>query len=277
MSVTEALTRVLRSHRPAWPLAMCRMGVGLAAMVRGLKTVRDMYLLQHDPATVPARIFEWAPRMASTWEIACFGLLWVAAATGLVAGWRARTSAAVLLGLSILQHVVDQNHWANHMYLLMLMLGLLIVSDSDATLSVRWAREDYADRWVTGWPVWLLKVQLSLVYFYSAAAKLNVAFLTGQVLLDRLWLPSFAQHPLIIIPMAVATVAVEFFLCVALWNRKLRPLALLVGLALHGLIPVLMGPYAGLLAFSLLVLSIYPLFLDDRVRVPSRVPVTLGG
>ncbi|MEQ1758425.1 MAG: HTTM domain-containing protein [Vicinamibacterales bacterium] len=264
--MTRALVRLLTHERPAWPLAVCRIGLGTAAMIRGLKTVRDLYLLQHDPAAVPARLFEWAPRLAATWEIACFGLLWMAASLGLVVGYRARLSAGVLLALSILQHLVDQNFWAHHMYFMMLMLLLVGLSDSEATLSVRWGRESSPGRWIPGWPVWLLKVQLSLAYFYSAAAKLNEPFLSGQVLLDRLALPDFARDPVIIQTLAVGAVGVEFFLAFALWNRRLRPLALVAGLFLHGLIPVTMGLYAGLIVFSMMVFSIYVLFLDDRTR-----------
>jgi Vitamin K-dependent gamma-carboxylase len=271
MPVIGALTALVTSERPAWPLAVCRISVGLATMIRGLKTVRDLYLLQHDPATVPARIFEWAPRMASTWEIACFGLVWIAAAAGLTIGYRARLSATVLLALSLFQHLVDQNFWAHHMYFMILMLLLLAVGESDATLSVRWAREQYPVRWIPGWPVWLIKVQLSLVYFYSAAAKLNDTYLSGQVLLDRLTLPAFARASAAIQMVAAGSVGMEFFLVFALWHRRLRPLGLAVGLVLHGLIPVTMGPYAGLVVFSMLVFGVYVLFLDDRVRPAASV------
>ena len=271
MPMSAALVRLLSSERPAWPVAVCRIGVGVAAMIRGLKTVRDLYLLQHDPATVPARIFEWAPRMESTWQIAGFGLAWIIAATGLIVGYRAGVCAAVLLGLSVFQHLVDQNFWAHHMYFMMLVLLLLSMSESDATLSVRRVRARYPEQWVAGWPVWLIKVQLSLVYFYSAVAKLNATYLGGQVLLDRLALPGFARSPAAIQMLAIGSVGMELFLCFALWHRKLRPYALAAGIALHALVPVTMGLYAGLVVFSVLVFAVYVLFLNDRVR--PAVPV----
>lgn len=256
MSVTGALIGLLTTERPAWPLAVCRVGVGMAAMIRGLKTVRDLYLLQHDPAAVLARVFDWAPRMASTWEILCFGLVWMMAATGLFVGYRARLCAAMLLILAVFQHVVDYNFWAHHMYFFMLVLLLLATSESDAALSVRCYRRGCPDRWITGWPVWLLKVQLSIVYFYTAAAKLNEPFLSCQVLLGRLALPAFAQGPAVIQVLAASAVGAEFFLAGALRSRRLRPYGLVVGVGLHGLVPLTMGFYAGLLVFSLLVSSV---------------------
>ena len=270
MPVSRALVELVSSERPAWSLAVFRVGIGVAAMIRGLKTVRDLYLLQHDPAAVPARLFEWAPRMASTWEIACLGLVWTAAAAGLTIGHRTRSSAVVLLALSLFLHLVDQNFWAHHVYFMMLMLLLLAVSESDATLSVRWVREQYPVRWIPGWPVWLIKVQMSLVYFYSAIAKLNPTYASGQVLLDRLALPAFAQSPIVFQALAVGSIGLELFLAFALWSRRLRPWGFAAGFVLHGLIPVTMGLYAGLVVFSVMVFAVYVLFLDDRVRPASR-------
>ncbi len=37
-----------------------------------------------------------------------------------------------------------------------------------------------------------------------------------------------------------------------------------MGFILHGLVPVVMGPYAGLIVFSLATLSVYVLFVDER-------------
>lgn len=112
------------------------------------------------------------------------------------------------------------------------------------------------------------------MYFYSAVAKLNDTYLNGQVLLDRLALPAFARSPAATQMLAIGSVGMEFFLCFALWHRKLRPYALAVGIALHSLVPVTMGLYAGLLVFSVLVFAVYALFLDDRMRpaVSMRVP-----
>jgi hypothetical protein len=196
------------------------------------------------------------------------------AATGLTVGYRTRLSAVVLLALSLFQHLVDQNFWAHHMYFMMLMLLLLAVSESDATLSVRWVREQYPVRWVAGWPVWLIKVQLSLVYFYSATAKFNQAYLSGQVLLDRLALPAFAQSPIVFQALAVGSIGLELFLAFALWPRRLRPWGFAAGLVLHGLIPATMGLYAGLVVFSVMVFAVYVLFLDDRVRPAASSAAT---
>ncbi len=237
----------------------------MAALGRGLKSTRDLYLLQHDADVVRARLYDWAPQMDATWQIALFGALWIAAAVALIAGYRARLAAAIVVAAALFQQVVDHNFAAFHMDYMVVVLVLTAVSESDADLSVRWLREGRPPNvTVEAWPVWLQQVQLSIVYFYTAVAKLNEPFLTGQLLRDRLALPAFMHDPTVLTWFAGGTVALEFFLVFALWSRRLRPLGFASGIALHVLVPILMGPYAGLLVFSLLTLSVYVLFVDDR-------------
>jgi predicted DCC family thiol-disulfide oxidoreductase YuxK len=149
-------------------------------------------------------------------------------------------------------------------YFLLLLLLLLSISDSDAALSVRWLRTGRIDHDIVAWPVWLLKIQLSLVYFFTAIAKLNPTFLSGQVLGDRAWIPPPLTTPAGLALLGFGAVALEFFIGFALWLPKLRYWAFLIGLILHGIVPIVMGPYAGLIVFSLATLSVYVLFMDDR-------------
>ncbi len=58
-----------------------------------------------------------------------------------------------------------------------------------------------------------------------------------------------------------------------LWSARLRPLAVATGLLLHGLIPILIGLYGGLVVFSLSILGTYPLFLTG---MPERSAVGPG-
>ena len=263
------LTRLLSARRPARAVGVFRIGVGLAVLARGLKTGRDLYWLGHDPSVVPARLYDWAPRLETLPEVLVFTVVWMLAGAALTLGHRARLGAGVLCAMSIGLHVVDQNFWAHHVYFMTLVLLLLTIIDSDASLSLRWLRDQRPERDVLWWPVWLVQVQLTLAYLFTAIAKLNPAFLDGAVLQTALELPpDWAWlSPWIALPALVA----EFFIGVALWVPSLRPWAMLVGFGLHGLVPVLMGPYVGLLVFTLLVWSVYILFVDDRPR--SRLVV----
>ena len=263
------LTRLLTARRPARAVGLFRIGVGLAALTRGLKTSRDLYWLGHDPAVVPARLYDWAPRLEALPEVMAVTIVWMTAAAALTLGYRARLAAGVLCAMSIGLHFVDQNLWAHHVYFLTLVLLLLTIIDSDASLSLRWLRQGRPERDVLWWPVWLVQVQLTLAYLFTAIAKLNPAFLDGAVLQTAMELPP--EWAWLARWIAIPALGAEFFIGVALWVPALRPWALVAGFGLHGLVPFLMGPYVGLLVFTLLVWSVYVLFIDDRPQ--SRLVV----
>jgi predicted small integral membrane protein len=262
MSRRRTLTSLLTGRTPAVPVAICRIGLGVAAFGRSLKTARDLYLIQHDPSVVPAPVFSF-PRIDTLPEIALVGGLGMAASIALTVGYRARLSAALLAGTITFLHVVDYNFWAHHVYFLGLMLLLLSLTESDAALSGRAWRGRGAPA-VTAWPVLLMKIQLSLVYFFTGVAKLNPLFLSGYVLSSRSLLPVALHHPIVLWSLAGAAVAAELFLSFALWPSRLRPWGMLVGIALHVLVPIVFGLYAGLIVFSVATLGVYALFIDAR-------------
>jgi predicted DCC family thiol-disulfide oxidoreductase YuxK len=165
--------------------------------------------------------------------------------------------------------LIDQNLWSNHGYLLLLLTLLLGFMDSDAALSVRWLQDGRPEREIPSWPVILIGIQLSIVYFYTAIAKINPVFLGGDIIQGSVHLPPSLRRPGVVVAMAVATVTIELFLVFGLWLRRLRPWAFLLGFCLHGSITVLMGP--ALWIFSLMTLSAYAVFLDARPR--SRLVV----
>ncbi len=254
------LNRILTARRPARPVALFRIGVGLAVVLRGVKTARDLYLLEYDPLVVPAPLFEWAQRPATLPGIVALAGAFLAAGAALTVGWHARLSAAVACAISAWLFFVDQSFWGHHVYFMTLMLLMLALADSDASLSVRWIRQGRPERDVPAWPAWLAQVQLSLAYFFTSVAKLNPAFLSGDVMRDRIvtapGMSAMAQ------PLAIVALAAEAFLAFALWSRRLRPWAFVIGFGMHVLIPVLLTPYVGLVVFSMLVFAVYVLFLD---------------
>lgn len=258
MSIDRALNRLFAARQPARPIAVFRMGIGLAALGKGLAFVLVLFQLAFDARAVQARVFPWSPGVDEVWEILLYGGVWAGAAAGLMLGWHARACALVLFGCSVFAHLLDQNLWSNHAYLLTLLLLLLCFVESDAALSIR--RREGPEPDVARWPVLLMRLQLSIVYFYTALAKINPFFLGGHVIAQVVSLPPPLRRPGVLAVLAAATVALELFLAFALWARTLRPWAFLLGFVLHGSIAVLMGP--ALWIFSLMTLSLYAVFLE---------------
>jgi predicted DCC family thiol-disulfide oxidoreductase YuxK len=265
VSIGDGLVRVLTARRPARPVALFRIGLGIAALLRGIKSARDLWLLQGD-TFVPAHPFAWVVTLDSMPRIAAFLAVWVVASLGLIVGYRARLCASVLMSGTVLLHLADQNLWANHHYLLGIFLLLLVFTESDAAFSLGRRRAGGPDPSVIAWPLLLVQIQLSIVYFYTAVAKVNETFLSGETLARSTTLPAALESPVIMRSASMATIAIEFFLSAALWIPQLKYWAFLVGFGFHGLIPITMALIVALIVFSTMMLSAYILFID----VPER-------
>ena len=195
---------------------------------------------------------------------------WAVAGGALLAGFQTRWAAAcVSLIAALLLTAGDQ--YSNHLYLLGVFALLLVVADSGAAMSLD-ARRRGTPPEVRSWPVTLLKVQLSVVYAFSAIGKINSHFLLGNVVYHRteasIVMPGveWLAHPGLFATLSVALVLLELFVAAALWVPRLREHAFVVGVGLHLLMVVVVSDSARdvlrLTIFGLLALSAYALFLD---------------
>lgn len=199
----------------------------------------------------------------------------------LALGVAPRLACVGLLGLQSTLFFCDQLNFRNHPYFFMLVLLLLALSPCGEALSLRsWYRRRGGLARAPLGAQRLIQVQVSLVYFYAAIHKLNADYLTGHVLsfyfgrdllrgfsqrvLEALFAPgtldrmqAFVDSPENLAPLAWASVATEFFLCFALWSRRTRPLAILVGCGFHLQIAFLMD----IPEFSVAMIASYLLFV----------------
>jgi hypothetical protein len=115
---------------------------------------------------------------------------------------------------------------------------------------------------VLRWPVTLLKLQVSALYFFTAIGKMNPYFLSGEVLGKAFRIPEAFEIPLLLQAMSAATIVLELFLAFALWSRRWQRAAFVAGLMFHTLVLVLIGFYGGLVVFGVTILAPYVLFLS---------------
>ena len=244
----------------ARPLAAARIVIGCAAFVRGLATLslfNDLLV----PGVVRARTFEWVPYMtreAMPWYVGA----WLFAAGALAVGYRTRLNAAILFVLIAYQLAAGQEFFWSHIYFLCCLVLLLGVADAGADLSFDWRAAGGGRQTVSLWALTLLKVQVSIVYFISAAAKVNPSFLAGNVLGKAVQRPEFLKAHEVLLALSWGTIALEGGLAFALWIKPLRPYAIAAGLVFHAAIPGMMGIYSGLVIFSTSITATYVLFLD---------------
>lgn len=274
MPLSAFLQRIAGLKAAARPLALARIGA-TAAMLLELPNTGATLLRLADPSVIHAPYLPWVPRLTEPIAWLLIGL-WLVAGLMFLVGWRARLAGAVLTATLASVLFVDQQTYSNHLYLMLLVAGLLTVGDSGAAISLD-ARRAGERESVPGWPVFLLCAQVCIVYGYAALAKLNPDFLSGSVVASYvrsegpLGLPQAWRtfEPMFVL--SLMAIASEAYLALSLWSPRRRPAAMVVGLGLHAFITGWLSPFMSLLVFSLLMLPLYLPFLDVAPR--SRVVV----
>jgi hypothetical protein len=269
---------VLDSTMSAHPLALFRMALALCAWVFGIEVwAMGLHVLASDTLAVP--FTSWLPCLPLALLPAFVGA-WSILASMLLVGMWSRVASAMLGAMNGYVLLVDQQLYSNHQYLLTLLLLLLALTDSGACWGID-ARRVRARAIVRAWPVFLIKLQISVVYGFAALSKINAVYLSGVVIKEHfMYAPAWFTPPWVLsvtLPLlAVLSIGMEWFLAVALWSARWRWLALVCGVGLHGFI-VLGGastPFAALqLAnFALITMAPYVFFFWPHLPKVPRTP-----
>jgi Vitamin K-dependent gamma-carboxylase len=174
-------------------------------------------------------------------------LLLLVGALSLLVGFKTRLAAVVVF--VCLVSFARRDPWVlNSGDLLVIVLAFyLMLAPSGAALSV--------DRWLEArprfwefprrslWPLRLIQVQVSLLYLFAVWAKVRgetwnegtaVSYAFRIEDLERFPVPGFVMDSLLLVNlMTFGTLAVELALAILVWNGKLRPWVLLLGVLLH--------------------------------------------
>ncbi len=174
-------------------------------------------------------------------------LLLLVGALCLVFGFKTRLAAVVVFVCLI--SFGRRNPWVlNSGDLLIFVLAFyLMFAPSGAALSV--------DRWLEAksrfwefprrslWPLRLIQVQVSLLYFFAVWEKLRgetwndgtaVSYAFRLEDLERFPVPGFVTDSLLLVNLLTyGTLAVELAVAILVWNGRLRPWVLLLGVMLH--------------------------------------------
>jgi len=248
-----------------------RILIGIAALVRGLEAGRVLWRVL-DPHVLSFPLISWLPRPTQA-ALAALIVVWLGLALAFTLGYRTRvtgTLLALIMGYTLL---IDQQSYSNHLYLLVLLVGIVALAPS---------------------PSPLLRCQLSVVYGFSALWKCNAYYLSGVVIGVHL-IPSLSRWRQFeyLAPLAAASVFAEVFLAIAFWSTRWRPTAWVVGVLLHvGCIAILApGYHVQIAVFTLEMIALYtafgpPPFLsrwagfatgaDNRPPRPAVLPSTAG-
>lgn len=231
-------------------LAAARILIGVNAALAALEASRILPRLL-TPLVLKLPVFSWLPVLPSS-ALRLFIAVWLVAAAAFALGWKTRVAGGVLTLVTGYTLVLDQQTYSNHLYLLFLVILLLTIADSGAA-----------------WAILLLKIQVTIVYFFSAMAKITPQYLAGEILIRSLkqegWLavPESWRTPAAMSLLAVTSIAVELFIAFGLWSPRLRLAAIIAGTGFHLLIiAVLDSSRLSLAIFALSMFAVYVLFVD---------------
>lgn len=262
------LDRSYPGHLARW----LRTGVGVAALVRSVTLVPQLQLAA-DPATEMPLL--WGGFVTGgTWPL--ITILWVGAGTALVVGVRTRIAAALLAILAFGVIGADAATYSNHLYLLS--LAALGLAAAGGRLDGRADRPGPA--WVTGWPIAVLRMQVSIVYLFAGLAKINEDFLSGLVLHEVLSASIFTagapevllRSPVLLMGAAFGVVAVELLIAAGLWVRRWSRFLVCAAVPLHAPMVLLAPSWTEALQLCVFALLMWTLLLAFH-RPLERCPV----
>jgi uncharacterized membrane protein YphA (DoxX/SURF4 family) len=268
------LFQIVTRQTDARPVAIVRILVGLAAIGFALEAWVNIGRVL-SPQVVDMPYVAWYPSL-SVATLPLFIGLWLCAALAFMLGLGTRLCGAILTLSLAYTLFFDQQLYSNHLYLAMLVVLLLTIAESGARFSLD-ARRSGSHDLILEWPILLLKIQISIVYFYAALLKVNPQYLSGAMLASFWPFNELAALPggwlsVQILPfLAVASILTELFLAVALWVPRLRWLALAIGVGFHLMIIYTGGSTPGVpdipfAIFALVTVAPYVLFFDFPAR-----------
>lgn len=245
-------------------LAIARIGVGIAGLLLAL----EVYLVLLDVSggdVISAPMWDGLPVVTMGVANGLFGLTSLAAVF-LIMGLFTRPAAMALSVGLVATVLAEQQTYSHHLTLCAWCGVWLAMSRSDARWSMT-ARIDgprnpvFADQL-------LLMTQLTVVYGFTGLLKVNERFLSGETIQDN---ARWDLPDQLAVVMAVAAVCTEIALAIGLWFPRTRWWVAGAGVGLHLSIPLVM-PGLGFITFSLLTLSLYPLFLVASVEPKKPSP-----
>lgn len=257
----DALSRTIDARA----LAGARILVGIASVPMALEWFTPLrritsgeYLVVPVVGTPPA----WLP-------LPLF-LAAVVAGLAMIVGCAPRLSSALVAATATVALLADQQLYSNHLVLLALLSTLIAAGECGRA----WTWRDRTTTAQVPFDVaFLIRLLISSIYLWTAFAKLNPEYLSGDVL--DTFLQGWVPRPDGALPaLAITSVAVELLLAITLWAPRARSIAIATGLALHTSFLMLLQEPAPLAAFGLLMAAGYCAFAwrPQPAATPPRPP-----
>ncbi len=221
--------------------------------------------------------FGWVDPLPGNGMYVVFGLLGILA-LGIAFGLFYRVSC-VLFGIGFLYiFLIEETEYLNHYYLVILLSFLMAAIPAHGAMSIdAWRKSDLRAQTVPTWGLWLLRVQIGIVYSYAGLAKLKWDWLHGRPTLD-MWSFAALEHEwmraldpaLMALFLSYGGLLLDLFVVPLLLWRKTRAYAFAATLFFHAsnklLFAIGIFPYLMTAATTLFFEPDWPRRLWGRIR-----------
>jgi vitamin K-dependent gamma-carboxylase len=139
--------------------------------------------------------FDWVRPWPGDWMVVHFAVLGMLATLIAIGLWYRIATVLFFLGFTYV-FLLEQARYLNHFYLISLLALLMVFVPAHRAFSLdSWGRSEVRSDTTPAWSLWILRIQLGVVYFFGGIAKLNADWLRGEPLRD--WLASATDFPII--------------------------------------------------------------------------------
>lgn len=203
------------------------------------------------------RYFEWVEPispMAMRWLFIVYGIAGLLIFLGLF--YRIATlTAAICISYIFL---VDATNYLNHFYLVIVFSFMMFFIPANLSWSIyALLNPQKSQSTVPGWAIWLLRIQLALVYFFAALAKMNVDWINGMPLYhwigdratDATGVESLLGMPIVIYIFTYGGLLYDLMVAPLLLVKRTRAIGYCLSLTFH------------LLNYYLFNIGIFPWFM----------------
>lgn len=263
------------------PLIVLRIAFGLLMFVGTIRFMANGWIAEFylQPAFHFTYYgFGWIKPLPGIWLYGVYGVL-ALAALGIALGAFYRVSTVLFWLLFTYTELLDKTYYLNHYYFISLLGLLLILLPLQQWAAVdSWRRPAIAAATVPHWCLWVVRLQLGLVYCFAGVAKLKADWLLDAMPL-RIWLAANSDFPLIgslfatvWLPYlmswsgALYDLSIPFFLL----QRRTRPWAYLAVIGFHVMTGLLFP--IGLFPAIMIGCTLVFFTAEDWARLGWRLP-----
>lgn len=229
--------------------------------------------------------FSWIQPWPGNWLLihwAALGLF----AFFVAAGFLYRVSAALMFLSYAYFFLLDEARFVNHTYLLCLFSFLLIFVPAHRAFSIdAWLNPKIRSQTTPAWTLWLLRVQMGVVYFFAGVAKIAPDWLRGEPMRTRM--AHSADFPIVgrffrdewaVYGASYGSLLLDLFIVPLLLWRRTRVAAFCVAVAFHLInarwFPLGVFPWLAIAGTTLFLSPRWPRRMVEVFRPLRPIPAT---